>query len=152
MIIHAGLVARRAVGRWRGALIEGPSGSGKSDFALRLMKEGWRLVADDRVMLWASGGRLYGRAPDTLHGLIEARGVDIFKVPAVSVSEVALSVRHTDDPERLPDPERRLFAGVEISTLALNLLHRGASAQLALAWSEHANSDARPHHLDSART
>jgi len=151
VIVHAGLVARRAAGRWRGVLIEGPSGSGKSDLALRLMEDGWRLVADDRVMLWASGGRLYGRAPDTLHGLIEARGVDVFRVPAVSVSEVALSVRHSNEPDRLPDPERRCFAGLEVPSLALNLLHRGATARLALAWSEHADSDARPHLLDSAQ-
>ena len=48
MILHAGLVARRACGRWRGALIEGPSGAGKSDLALRAWPRGFRLVADDR--------------------------------------------------------------------------------------------------------
>ena len=37
MILHAGLVALRVDGFWRGALILGPSGAGKSDLALRLM-------------------------------------------------------------------------------------------------------------------
>ena len=51
-------------GGWRGALIEGPSGAGKSDLALRALDAGFRLVADDRVVVWTSGGRLFGRAPD----------------------------------------------------------------------------------------
>jgi serine kinase of HPr protein (carbohydrate metabolism regulator) len=48
MIRHAGLVATRLGGRWRGALIEGPSGTGKSDLANRMIATGFRLVADDR--------------------------------------------------------------------------------------------------------
>ena len=51
MIVHAGLVALRHGGLWRGALITGPSGSGKSDLALRCLEHGFRLVADDRVLL-----------------------------------------------------------------------------------------------------
>ena len=69
MIRHAGLVALRWRGDWQGVLIEGPPGSGKSDLALRALTEGFRLVADDRVLLWTSGGRLWGRAPDVLAGL-----------------------------------------------------------------------------------
>ena len=33
MILHAGLIALRLDGHWAGVLIEGPSGSGKSDLA-----------------------------------------------------------------------------------------------------------------------
>ena len=36
-IVHGGLIARRRAGFWRGVLIEGPSGSGKSDLALRAL-------------------------------------------------------------------------------------------------------------------
>ena len=72
MILHAGLVARRQDGYWRGVLIEGASGAGKSDLALRALDHGFRLVADDRVVVWASGGALYGRAPDSLAYLGEA--------------------------------------------------------------------------------
>ena len=61
MILHAGLVARRQDGYWRGVLIEGASGAGKSDLALRALDHGFRLVADDRVVVWASGGALYGQ-------------------------------------------------------------------------------------------
>ena len=77
MILHAGLIAARIAGFWRGVLIEGPSGSGKSDLALRALSQGFRLVADDRVVVWASGGRLFGRAPEILNGLIELRGLGV---------------------------------------------------------------------------
>jgi serine kinase of HPr protein (carbohydrate metabolism regulator) len=72
MIRHAGLVALRLDGLWRGALIEGPSGGGKSDLALRAIEAGFRLVADDRVVVWTSGGALFGRAPDPIRELIES--------------------------------------------------------------------------------
>ena len=39
MIVHAGLIAMRLRGRWRGALIEGPAGAGKSDLALRCLQQ-----------------------------------------------------------------------------------------------------------------
>lgn len=81
MILHAGLIARRQAGRWRGVLIEGASGAGKSDLALRAIDAGWALVADDRTLVWVSGGRLFGRAPAPLAGLIEARGVGVVASP-----------------------------------------------------------------------
>ena len=108
VILYAGLVAARLGGRWRGALIEGPSGVGKSDLALRALEIGFRLVADDRVVVWMSGGRLYGRAPDTLAGRIEVRGLGIMHAPALPMAEVVLVVR-AGTPERLPEAA---FAGV----------------------------------------
>src|SRR4051812_25700980 len=91
--IHAGLVATRRDGRWVGVLIEGSSGVGKSDLALRALDTGFRLVADDRVILWASGGRLFGRAPASLAGLAELRGVGVVSVPFLALCEVVLIVR-----------------------------------------------------------
>ena len=40
-----------------GVLLRGPSGSGKSDLALRLIDGGARLVADDRTDLAVEDGR-----------------------------------------------------------------------------------------------
>lgn len=102
MIVHAGLIALRLGGRWRGALIEGPSGSGKSDLAHRAVELGARLVADDRVVLWSSGGRLWGRAPDALAGLAELRGVGVLARPALGFAEVALVVDCREAVERHP--------------------------------------------------
>ena len=134
MIVHAGLMARRLGGGWRGALIEGPSGSGKSDLALRLLDLGFRLVADDRVVLWASGGRLWGRAPQTLAGLIEARGLDVVPEAALPFCEVALVVE-PGAPERLPEPRRVHRLGVELPGLVVPYREASAPAKLGRALS-----------------
>ena len=132
MIVHAGLIARRLGGFWRGVLIEGPSGAGKSDLALRALDQGFRLVADDRVLLWASDGRLYGRAPDTLAGLIEVRGVDVLVVTPVGFCEVVLKVRLAT-PERLPDPATETILGVAVPLLDADPFETSAPAKLSRA-------------------
>lgn len=132
MIRHAGLVAVRHGGRWAGALIEGPSGAGKSDLALRLLATGWRLVADDRTLLWASGGRLFGRAPDALAGLIEVRGQGVAREAALPFCEVALVAR-AGAPERMPEPATERLHGLEVPLLVLDLREASAAAKLGRA-------------------
>lgn len=132
MIVHAGLVARRMGGAWRGVLIEGPSGAGKSDLALRCLAEGFRLVADDRVLLWVSGGRLFGRAPDVLAGRVEVRGLDVITEGAVPFAEIAL-VAQCGEPERLPDPEHVERLSVMLPLLRVSPLEASASQKLSLA-------------------
>lgn len=132
MIRHAGLIARRMGGVWRGVLIEGASGSGKSDLALRAMDQGFRLVADDRVLLWASEGRLYGRAPDALRGLIEVRGVDVLALEPVAFCEVALLAR-LETPERLPDLTTEAILGIPLPLLAVEPFESSAPAKLGRA-------------------
>jgi serine kinase of HPr protein (carbohydrate metabolism regulator) len=134
MIVHAGLVARPYRGRWQGALILGPSGSGKSDLALRLLDRGFSLVADDRVLLWISGGRLFGRAPETLTGLIEARGVGVLTVPVRGFCPVSLAVDCVEGPvERLPDEETVAFLGRSVPRLRLVAREASAPAKLGRA-------------------
>ena len=135
MIHHAGLLALRQAGDWRGALIEGASGSGKSDLALRALDAGWSLVADDRTLLWACDGRLYGRAPDTLAGLIEARGLGIVATPGRAFAEVALVARcvSIDEVERLPNDETCLLLGVRLPMIRLAALEASAPAKLSRA-------------------
>jgi serine kinase of HPr protein (carbohydrate metabolism regulator) len=131
LTVHAGLIAARVGGRWRGVLVEGPSGAGKSDLMLRALGQGFRLVADDRVILWASGagGQVFGRAPDALAGLIEARGLGIVPICTLGLAEVALVLR-PGDPERMPEPA---FADLLGSPLPrLDLAYREASAPAKL--------------------
>lgn len=99
MIRHAGLVALLWRGDWRGVLIEGSSGSGKSDLALRSLAEGFRLVADDRVLVWTSGGRPWGRAPDSLAGLMESRGLGVLPVATRPFAPIVLAIRCEPSPE-----------------------------------------------------
>lgn len=132
MILHAGLVAVREPEGWRGALIEGPSGAGKSDFALRCLDAGFALAADDRTEVWASGGRLYGRAPDVLAGRIEIRGLDVLAVPALRYCRIVLCVR-PGAPERMPEPAGVTYAGLCLPLLILPLLESSAPAKLRRA-------------------
>lgn len=132
-IAHAGLIALRGrSGEWRGALIEGASGAGKSDLALRALHWGFRLVADDRTVLWVSAGRLFGRAPGVLHGLLEARGFDVVETPALPLAEVTLVVR-SGAPERIPLVEMVERLGLGLPLLELDLLEASAPAKLGRA-------------------
>ncbi len=136
MIAHAGLVALWSGGRWRGALIEGPSGAGKSSLALAALEAGFRLVADDRTLLWTSGGQLYGRAPDTLKGLIEARGVGVLPESPLGLARIDLVVACAAGPEaveRLPDPAKVDRLGAAIPLLGLWPFDPAALAKLRRA-------------------
>ncbi len=133
MIHHAGLIARRVGGVWRGVMIEGPSGVGKSDLALRaIIAHGFQLVADDRVLLWATDGRLYGRAPDVLADQIEIRGLGIMTVPARPFCEVCLLVR-AGVADRMPEPATQTILGVSIPLLTVAPLDVSTPIRLGLA-------------------
>ncbi len=136
MILHAGLIALRQGGLWRGALIEGPSGAGKSDLALRALTHGFRLVADDRVQVFVSRGRLFGRAPATLSGLIEARGVGVLPEPSLALAEIVLAAWCARDGrviERLADPGERAILGVAVPSLEIRAFGASAPAKLRRA-------------------
>ncbi len=86
---HASCVA---FGRERGILIEGPSGSGKSQLALELIALGAVLVADDRTVLIGAEGKLFARAPNSIAGLIEVRGFGLLRLPPFRLAAVAAVV------------------------------------------------------------
>ena len=73
--VHATSVAMRQGRSWRAVLLRGPSGSGKSDLALRLIDAGARLIADDQTELVRAGKAVIASAPARIAGLIEARGM-----------------------------------------------------------------------------
>ena len=64
-----------------GVLIQGDSGIGKSETGLELVKRGHRLVADDRVDIFAKDEMtLWGEPAEILKHLLEIRGVGIIDV------------------------------------------------------------------------
>ena len=135
MIVHGGLLASHQSGDWRGVLIRGQSGIGKSDLALRLLARGFRLVADDRVLLFVSQGRLYGRAPKPLEGLIEIRGLDVVAVGALRLCRIFLAVDCVPSArlERVPDPAVSLLLDVQVPTVQVCPTEFSAPAKLCRA-------------------
>lgn len=116
-------------------ILRGPSGAGKSDLALRLIDGGGRLVADDQVQLHANGEVLMARAPETIRGRLEVRGVGILSVPSVPAARVALVVDlvAADGVERLPEPERTEIAGISLALLRLAPFEVSAAAKVRFA-------------------
>lgn len=133
---HAGLVARRLRGRWLGTLIEGPSGSGKSDLALRALAQGFRLVSDDRTVVFGSAGRLFGKAPTPLRGLIEVRAVDVIgqaEIPLAEIVMVVCCLGEGESAPRLAEPDCVRLCGIEIPRLSLAALEGSAMVKLSAA-------------------
>lgn len=106
---------------WRGVLITGAPGAGKSDLALRLIGQGWRLVADDYAHVFASGGVLYATAPATIAGRMEARGVGIVGACTVIQARLSLVVELVEGAvERLPEARVQRFEGVDLPLITLD--------------------------------
>ena len=104
----------------RAVLIEGPSGIGKSDLALRLIDRGATLVADDQTLAMRTPAGLVARAPQTIEGRMEVRGIGIATMPHVAEAPVALLVRLDPEPPRMPERRRRVIAGVEVRVVTLD--------------------------------
>ena len=97
--IHASCVAVNG----HGVLLLGKSGAGKSAMALMLLDGGAQLVADDRTILHVKKGALWAKAPDSIEGLLEIRGLGIVHRPA-RAARVRLAIRLGEDGARLPKP------------------------------------------------
>ena len=119
-----------------GVLLRGPSGSGKSSLALRLIDGGARLVADDRTEVLKDGGRLVASAPAAIAGRLEVRGIGIVEVPAVARVPLGLVVdlkEAGEEIERLPEPDFWEHSGVRLPRLDLAPFSADATAKLRLA-------------------
>jgi serine kinase of HPr protein (carbohydrate metabolism regulator) len=118
-----------------GVLLRGPSGSGKSDLALRLIDQGARLVADDQTELAADGDGVGMSAPAAIAGQIEVRGLGIVVVPAVAAAALRLVVDlvPADAVERLPERRSCTLLGRAFPLLALAAFEASAPAKLRLA-------------------
>jgi serine kinase of HPr protein (carbohydrate metabolism regulator) len=130
------LVGKRAI------LIRGPAGSGKSRLALGLVRAAQaghlrmaRLVADDRVKLEASHGRVLARPAPAVAGLVEARGVGIRRLPYEPVAVLGWVVDlAASDAQRLPtsDESETTVENVILPRLPVGPGENGL--EMVLAW------------------
>jgi serine kinase of HPr protein (carbohydrate metabolism regulator) len=128
--LHASTVALDG----RAVMIAGPSGSGKSDLALRLLDRGFTLVSDDQTIVRRSEERLIASSPPTISGKLEIRGVGIVAMDHVDDVPVALLVELTSDIQRLPDENReRPILGIPLPLISVDAMTASAASKVALA-------------------
>ncbi|MGH6780546.1 MAG: HPr kinase/phosphorylase [Sphingomonadaceae bacterium] len=129
-MLHASTVAIDG----RAVLIEGLSGSGKSDLALRLIDRGAALVSDDYTLVKREKNRLLATAAPNIAGKIEVRGLGIIEMSNVEDVPVGLVVTLGDMVERIPPGDiTRKIAGVAVPVIALNGLEGSAPVKVELA-------------------
>jgi len=109
---------------------------GKSDLALRATAAGWRLVADDRSLVFRSGPGLFARAPATIAGLVEARGLGVLPAPRLALAQLVLAIDCADDAnalERVPEWDMVEIMGVFLPRVPLFAREASAVVKLGLA-------------------
>lgn len=126
-----------------GVLLRGPSGSGKSDLALRLIDGGADLVSDDYTVLEVRGDRLLATAPKSIKGMLEVRGVGILPMPVKARAVVAMVVDlvEGDMIERLPEPDAAVLDGIAVPRILVAPFEVSAAAKVRLAVKVHGFQD-----------
>jgi HPr kinase/phosphorylase len=118
-----------------GVLLRGPSGSGKSDLALRLIDGGALLVADDQTELRRLGDAVVASPPAAIAGRIELRGIGILPCPSIAEARLRLVVDLVAPGavERLPERESDEFLDCAVPRLALAPFEASAAAKIRFA-------------------
>lgn len=121
----------------RGVMLRGPSRSGKSDLAWRLMTGplAARLIADDQTFVTVKAGRPLAQAPDSLQGLIELRGLGLLQVPfeAQAVLHLVVNLVPRDDVPRIAEPAHFSLCGIDLPMIALHAFDATTADKLGLA-------------------
>jgi len=116
-------------------LLRGPSGAGKTDLALRLIDQGARLVADDQTELKLADGVLLARAPQTIRGKMEVRGLGIAELRPLCDVPVALVVDLVagQSIERMPELETCTILDIRLPLVRFDPFEASTPAKLRLA-------------------
>jgi HPr kinase/phosphorylase len=144
LLVHATTIAIAG----RAIMLRGPSGSGKSELALRLIEQPGNglgraslianLVADDQTQVYLRNKRLWVRCPKTIAGLMELRGLGIVKIKPHAPCPLALVVdlQPAVTIERMPEPADNLttLLGHQVPRIRLDANLPAAASLLRLAY------------------
>ena len=119
----------------RAVLLRGPSGSGKSDLALRVVEAGGKLVADDQTILVREQDRLVATCPDTISGQIEVRGVGIIPVATTRCAPLALvmDLVPSEQIDRFPELRHCRYLDIDIPLINITPFQVSAATKVKLA-------------------
>jgi len=119
----------------RGVILRGPSGSGKSDLAIRLINEGALLVADDQTILFIENDRLMAQPPAEIAGMMEVRGIGIVKMGPPAIVPVFLLIDMSDpaDVPRMAEFKPVELVGQQIPGIHLAPFEMSSAAKVKLA-------------------
>jgi HPr kinase/phosphorylase len=95
---------------------------------LRLIHAGWKLVADDQVVIEQG----IASSLAELEGVLEVRGLGLFRLPFLPSSALRLVVRLGVSGERLPTPEREEVFGLPVVTIDAGAVSAVERVSLAL--------------------
>lgn len=128
-----------------GVLITGPSGSGKSDLALRLIDRGAKLVSDDAVAIIIERDMPVLAAAPNIETLLEIRGIGIQSVPSIGSAPLRIVVELTEMIERMP-PEHRdsVIGGYHVPCVKLASFETSAAIKLEYALRSVVDADQWP--------
>jgi serine kinase of HPr protein (carbohydrate metabolism regulator) len=116
-----------------GVLLLGPSGSGKSDLALRLIDRGAKLICDDIVHIENSNALPILACAPNIAGKIEVRGIGICPMDFVHSAPLRLIVQLAQDFDRMP-PEHQSITITGFSVPMFKLAPFQASSALKVEW------------------
>ena len=119
----------------KAVLLCGPSGSGKSDLALRLIDRGAQLIADDCVTAVEISGQVMLAPPAAIAGRLELRGAGLAKIDYAADVPLALIVNLIPggEVERMPEPEEWSICGARVPAMKLDGLQPSAPIKVEMA-------------------
>ena len=127
-----------------GVLLLGPSGSGKSDLALRLIDRGAKLICDDILHIENRDGLLQLTCAPNITGKIEVRGIGICTVEVLASAPLRLIVELARDVDRMPPKYQSVtIAGYSVPMFKLDPFQ--ASSVLKVEWALKSVTDAELH-------
>ena len=117
-----------------GVIFRGPTGSGKSDLALRLIDSGANLIADDITEVAIENGTLITRAPKTIRHLLEVRGIGVLKIGGVLQAKlgVVIDLVTPEQIERRPEDQSLEVLGKHVPLFQIFPFEASSPAKVRL--------------------